>query len=94
MIQIENRHWTIVQQILSQHPYHFYAYGSRVKGEARKLSDLDICYYDDIPDELVFEIKDEFAQSNLPFFVEVVAWKDMRPFFQKVIQKDLVLISP
>ena len=82
-----------MQQVLSKYPYRFYAYGSRVKGTARKLSDLDLCYQESIPDKLVFEIKEEFAQSNLPFFVEVVAWKNMRPFFQKTIQKDLILIS-
>jgi len=93
MLQIATRHWVIIQQILSNYPYHFYAYGSRVKGTARKLSDLDLCYYDDIPNELIYQIKDEFAQSNLPFLVEVVAWKHMRPAFQTSIQKDLVLIS-
>jgi uncharacterized protein len=71
-LQLENRHWKIIQQILSKHPYQFYAYGSRVKGTARKHSDLDICYQEKIPGSLVFEIKDEFAESNLPFLVELV----------------------
>ncbi|MCE8163586.1 MAG: nucleotidyltransferase domain-containing protein [Candidatus Moeniiplasma glomeromycotorum] len=92
MLQIENKHWKIVQNILSKYPYQFYAYGSRVKSKARKLSDLDICYYDNIPDELIFQIKEEFSQSNLPFFVEIVAWKNMRPAFQKAVEKDLMLI--
>jgi hypothetical protein len=42
---------------------------------------------------LVFEIKDEFTESNLPFIVELVNWKRMRPTFQKMIKKDLVLIG-
>lgn len=93
MLQLEPRHWEIIRQILSKYPYHFYAYGSRVKGTARKLSDLDLCYYNDIPFSVVSEIREEFAQSNLPFIVELVNWKHMRPAFQKAIQKDLVLIS-
>ncbi|CAG8721015.1 6626_t:CDS:2 [Gigaspora margarita] len=56
-----------------KHPYSFYAYGSRVKGEARRLSDLDICYYDNIPLSTISEIKEEFEESNLPFEVELVA---------------------
>jgi uncharacterized protein len=62
----------ILQRILSKYPYKFYAYGSRVKGTARKFSDLDLCYQENIPDSLVFEIKDELTESNLPFIVELV----------------------
>lgn len=93
MLQLEKRHWEIIQQILSKYPYKVYAYGSRVKGNARKLSDLDLCYYDDIPCSVTGEMQEEFTQSNLPFIVELVNWKNMRPAFQKLIQKDLVLIS-
>jgi len=92
-LQLENRHWQIIQGILSKYPYHFYAYGSRVKGTIHRTSDLDLCYQENIPDSLVFEIKDEFTESNLPFIVELVSWNHMRPAFQKAIQKDLVLIS-
>ena len=94
MLQIENRHWEILQQILSKYPYHFYAYGSRAKGNAHKFSDLDLCYQEKIPTQDITEIRWEFQESNLPFKVELVNWKNMRPAFQKIIQKDLVLISP
>jgi predicted nucleotidyltransferase len=72
MLQLETKHQKIIRNILSKYPYHFYAYGSRVKGTARKFSDLDLCYQENIPDSLVFEIKDEFTESNLPFIVELV----------------------
>ena len=93
MLQLEKRHWEIVQNILGKYPYQFYVYGSRVKGTARKLSDLDLCYYDNIPSSVICEVREEFEQSNLPFIVELVNWKYMRPAFQKSIQKDLKLIS-
>lgn len=92
-LQIENRHWKIVCGILNKYPYRFYAYGSRVKGTTHRTSDLDLCYQESIPDSLVFEIKDEFTESNLPFLVELVNWNHMRPVFQKAIKKDLTLIS-
>ena len=57
MIQIENRHQVILWQILSKYPYQFYAYGSRVKGTARKFSDLDLCYQAEIPNRAITEIK-------------------------------------
>jgi len=73
MLQLENRHQKIIQQILSKYPYQFYAYGSRAKGTARKLSDLDLCYQGEIPDAVAFQIEEEFKESDLPFFVELVA---------------------
>jgi predicted nucleotidyltransferase len=72
MLQLEPRHYQIVQQILSRYPYQFYAYGSRAKGTARQLSDLDICYQEDVPDAIAYQIEEEFEESDLPFLVELV----------------------
>ena len=90
---MSNQAKKILTQILSKYPYQFYAYGSRVKGTARKYSDLDICYQEEIPSYKVVEIEEELENSDLPFIVELVNWKHMRPAFQQAIQKDLVLIS-
>ncbi|CAG8465027.1 10478_t:CDS:2 [Gigaspora margarita] len=68
---LKERHQKIVQQILAKYPYQFYAYGSRVKGTARQLSDLDICYQENIPDAVAFQIEEEFKESDLPFMVEL-----------------------
>ena len=73
MLQLETRHQKIIQQILSKYPYRFYAYGSRAKGTARRHSDLDICYLENIPDAIAFQIEEEFKESDLPFLVEIVA---------------------
>jgi len=93
MLQIENRHQKMLKRILIKYPYNFYAYGSRVKGTARKFSDLDLCYQEKIPTRTITELRWELKESNLPFLVEVVNWKSMRPAFQKMIKKDLFLIS-
>src|SRR5436853_219650 len=89
---MNNQDKKILERILSKYPYQFYAYGSRAKGTAGKFSDLDICYYEDIPSYKLAEIEEELENSDLPFIVELVAWKNMRPAFQKIIKKDLVLI--
>ena len=73
MLQLEPRHRQIIQQILSKYPYCFYAYGSRVKGTARRLSDLDLCYLESIPGAVIFQIEEELKESDLPFLVELVA---------------------
>ena len=92
MLQLETRHQKIIREILSKYPYIFYAYGSRTKGTARKLSDLDLCYQENIPDAIAFQIEEDFKESDLPFFVELVAWKDMKKSFQELISQDLVVI--
>ena len=93
VLQINKVDWKILQQILSKYPYHFYAYGSRTKGTARKYSDLDLCYKEEIPDLVIGDIREELENSDLPFIVELVNWKHMRPAFQKIIKKDLLLLS-
>ncbi|WNE41415.1 MAG: hypothetical protein AM1032_000155 [Mycoplasmataceae bacterium] len=90
-IQIEDRHLKMLNDILSKHPYQFYAYGSRSKWTSQKFSDLDLCYFN-IPKEKVDEIKEEFTESDLPFFVEIVSWNKMKPSFQDNIKKDLLLL--
>lgn len=73
MFRLEPRHQKIVQQILSKYPYRFYAYGSRAKGTARKFSDLDVCFYEEIPWNILSHIEEDFEESDLPFKVELVA---------------------
>jgi predicted nucleotidyltransferase len=90
---MENRHWTIVQQILSKYPYQFYAYGSRVKGQARKYSDLDLCFYKEIPWNVLSHIQEDLENSNLPFKVDLVFWGWMSAEFQGLIKFDLVLVG-
>ena len=46
-----------------------------------------------MPDLVIGDIHEELEKSDLPFVVELVSWKNMRPAFQKIIKKDLVLIS-
>ena len=93
MIKMEEKDFQLLKKILAKYPYQFYAYGSRVKGTARQFSDLDLCYQEDIPPEVVYQIKGELEESNLPFFVELVNWKHMRSDFQELIKKDLILIE-
>ncbi|KLL03324.1 MAG: hypothetical protein MRERV_44c013 [Mycoplasmataceae bacterium RV_VA103A] len=92
-LQLEKKHWNIIRLIISKYPYKFYAYGSRVKGTAYKYSDLDICYQEAIPLETISNLREEFTESDLPFFVELVDWKHMRPKFREMIKGDLVLIQ-
>ena len=89
MLQIETQDYQILQKILKKYPYQFYSYGSRAKGTARKFSDLDLCYLENIPNSIIYQIKEELEESDLPFFVELVNWKHMRPRFRELIKENL-----
>ena len=93
MIQLENKHQAIISSILSKYPYQFYAYGSRAKNQAKKYSDLDLCYREKIPWNVLSHIQEDFEESDLPFKVDLVYWEWMNSEFQELIKKDLVLVT-
>ena len=93
MVTIEEKHLEILKNILKKYPYTFYAYGSRVTGKNRKYSDLDLCYKEIIPTKIILDIQEELEESDIPFRVDLVYWDDMPEGFQKLIEKDLKLLT-
>lgn len=94
MIQIEKRDLLILKNILNKYPYKFYAYGSRVKGSHKKFSDLDLCITDNISNEILFNIKEAFEESNISIKVDIKRWNiDMDENFRSLIKNDLVLFA-
>lgn len=91
-MQIAERHLKELKSILSKYPYTFYAFGSRVTGEAKKFSDLDICYKEKIPDRIVVEIEEDLEESDLPFKVELIDWNLCALEFRQAIENDLQVI--
>lgn len=89
-IVIDKNDKKLLLDILSRYPYRFYVYGSRVKGHSKRYSDIDICYFEDIPSLEVFEIKESLDESNLSIKVDLVAVAELSKEFFKTIEKDLV----
>lgn len=87
---IEDKHLDIIKKILKKYPYKFYAFGSRVNGRPRKLSDLDLCFFDNIPWNIQAHIDNDFDESDLPFTVDLVNWNNIDESFKKKIKPDLV----
>lgn len=90
MLDIKAEHFKIVQEILQKYPYRFYVFGSRAKGLAKRLSDLDLCFFDSIPSEKQSELEDEFEKSDLPYKVDLVAWDGCDEEFREEIRKDMI----
>lgn len=84
--------YQIIDGILKKYPYSFYVYGSRATGRQREFSDLDLCIIDEtISQSQIFDLKEEFEGSNLPFTVDITLWTEMSKDFQELIERDLKL---
>ncbi len=81
----------IINNIINKYPYEFYAYGSRVKGDFTKGSDLDILIKSDneIPIKIIEELKLKFNESRIPYIVNIVIFNDISDDFFNLIKKDL-----
>ena len=70
------------------------AYGSRVKGDAAKYSDLDISIVGStkLDRAQLMELRNAFDESDLPIRVDVHDWHNTSPEFQKIIEERYVVI--
>jgi type I restriction enzyme S subunit len=89
--------WVIVRGILrSRVPgYEVWAFGSRVRGEAKRYSDLDLAIISDtaLPPAIRAELSDDFSESDLPWRVDVVDWAATSPAFRAIIARDKVVVQ-
>ena len=93
MNYIEERHKKIIIEVLNKYPYKFYVFGSRAKGVAKKFSDLDICFFDDIPWNIRAHIEEDFEESNLPYTVDMVDWNMCDDSFKQIIKREMIPID-
>ncbi len=89
--------WRIVQGILQKHlPQHeVWAFGSRAKGTAKPYSDLDLAVITDQPLSLDVSaaLTDAFAESDLPWRVDLVDWASTSEPFRRIIERDKVVLQ-
>lgn len=67
------------------------AFGSRVHGDAKPWSDLDIALMSETPisSETMTLIKLDLSESDLPWRVDVLVWAQVDESFRHVIAGDL-----
>lgn len=84
----------IIKNILSNYPYEFYYYGSRVKGDFTKGSDLDVLIKNEneIEQNILDEISLKFNESLIPYRVNFSDYKKMSEKFYNLIKNDLVKV--
>jgi predicted nucleotidyltransferase len=90
MIKLSPEDLQIIRDLLSAHlpsGYEVRVFGSRCNGQAREFSDLDLMIYgsDPLPEETLEDLKDAFAESDLPIMVDVLDWHQISEEFRYTI---------
>lgn len=89
MINITEHQHSIVQDILrrSLHDCEVLAFGSRLSTSNKKSSDLDLAIIGHQGFSLLqlYELREKFSESELPFRVDIIDWNAISPEFRKVI---------
>ncbi len=72
-----------------------WAYGSRVKHTSNPKSDLDlVAITDKTNSRAIYDLKEAFEESNLPFRVDLFVWDEIPDEFKSNIENEhIVLIA-
>lgn len=92
-LDVNPRHLSMVKEILGKliPMKTVWVYGSRIKGTAKKSSDLDLVVFG-VNSSQFFELKEAFDESDIPFRVDLMDWNKIPESFQKnILQKYFVL---
>lgn len=97
MIDLAPRYLGIIREILKKHipDYEVRIFGSRVNQTAKKYSDLDLTIVGKtkLPKKILYLLRDEFEESDLPFRVEIMDWHTVSDDFKKIIEKQYEIIQ-
>ncbi|MDI6794113.1 MAG: nucleotidyltransferase domain-containing protein [bacterium] len=97
MIDLKPEYLEEVKRILIEHATNceVRAFGSRVNGQAIKHSDLDLVLVgkEKLDWQFVEKIKDAFADSNLPFMVDIIDWATAKENFRRIIREEYVVVQ-
>ena len=65
-------------------------FGSRVKGDAKPFSDLDLAVMGSSPlgFRRLTELREAFSESCLPFRVDIVDWAETSEMFRDIIEEE------
>lgn len=96
-MKLQDNQLALIQQILVGlvPPCEVWAFGSRVNGNPKPFSDLDLALNDQqaIPLDTRANLAEAFSESDLPWKVDLVDWHSISPEFQKIIQGSYKIIQ-
>jgi type I restriction enzyme S subunit len=98
MTDLKPVHLEIIKAILRKHlaGIEVRAFGSRVRRTAKEWSDLDLAVVSPkkLKSGVIGNLKEDFAESDLPFRVDVLDWRDISPEFRKLIEERYEVLQP
>lgn len=90
MIELDPEHRRIIESILGGivPGIEVRAFGSRVSGNARRYSDLDLVLVGEraVPGAVIERLKEAFSASDLPMMVDVLDWHTLGASFRTTLQ--------
>lgn len=96
-LMISPKELHIVKQILQKNVPQFkvWAFGSRVKGNARPYSDLDLAIISQAPLDFLTlaNLTEDFSSSDLPWKVDIVDWATTSDNFREIICEQYEVIQ-
>lgn len=96
-IAVSEDDWLIIRDTLRAHvpDCTVWAFGSRATDRAKPYSDLDLAINGGKPlgIDLAAQLAEAFAESDLPYKVDIVDWTAASERFRKVIERDRVVVQ-
>ncbi len=97
MINVHAKNLTAVKKILDQYlpGIEVWAFGSRVGGQAKSYSDLDLVIVGKSKIDRVawVRLKEAFEESKLPFRVDLIDWNSISTDFQKIVTQNYEILQ-
>ncbi len=97
MIDVSPHNLKIIHEILDRHvpDCEIRAFGSRLTWTAKNYSDLDLAIVckKKLADKILYALKEDFEESDLPFRVDVLDWNSISQEFQTVISRDYEVLQ-
>ena len=96
-IDVKPIEWEIIKSILSQiiPERQVWAFGSRVNGNKKEFSDLDIVVLgeESLAQEKEADLHNAFINSELPFKIDIVIWSRTSDKFKSIINQSHKVIQ-
>ena len=94
VIDMDTKAKDIIDKLLQQYLANteIWVYGSRIKGTAKRYSDLDLVAFASVEQvPALFALREAFEESDLPFRVDLFRWDDVPEQFQRNIKREKIV---
>lgn len=97
-MDLKPAHLKIVKATLQTHlgGVEVRVFGSRVRATAKEWSDLDLAVVagEKTSAGAIARLNEAFEESDLPFRVDILDWRDISPEFRKLIEEKYEVLQP